>query len=76
MYLIIICLIIFEVQPSTMTMTITISLFYLQIPLHIVATQVVGMREKEQESRERCHEVPVEACLLFPLRWSRPSLVT
>ena len=23
--------------------------------------QVVGMREKEQESRERCHEVPVEA---------------
>ena len=62
-------------QLSTMTMTITVFL-NLQIPLHISATQVVGMREKEQESRERCHEVPVEACLLFPLRWWRPSLVT
>lgn len=25
--------------------------------------QVVGMREKEQESRERCHEVPVEVAV-------------
>ena len=46
-------------------LAMTITLFYLQIPLRISATQVVGMREKEQESRERCHEVPVEAgCIM------------